>query len=197
MAVRSTLPWPLRWVLAAMGVFLVQKTAQFGQDSLLAGPLDETASGYGLLARVEDLVARNKGGKAFVTLAEGESLCAPSLVQGGGVMRLAGQDGSDLKQLVEAILAVASHLQLKVVAEGVETASQLSFLQTHKCDEYQGFLTSRAVMPDEFETLLASQTALGRVGEADDVGCMIAGLLSDDHRWVNAQNIEVAGGYII
>lgn len=50
---------------------------------------------------------------------------------------------------------------------------------------------------DEFEALLASQTALGRVGEPDDVGCMIASLLSDDNRWVNAQNIEVAGGYII
>ncbi|MBZ9649782.1 SDR family oxidoreductase [Sphingobium sp. 3R8] len=50
---------------------------------------------------------------------------------------------------------------------------------------------------DEFEALLASQTALGRVGEPEDVGCLVAGLLSDDHRWVNAQNIEVAGGYII
>jgi NAD(P)-dependent dehydrogenase (short-subunit alcohol dehydrogenase family) len=50
---------------------------------------------------------------------------------------------------------------------------------------------------DEFEALLASQTALGRVGQPDDVGGLIAGLLSDDHRWVNAQNIEAAGGYII
>lgn len=52
-------------------------------------------------------------------------------------------------------------------------------------------------MSKEFETMLAGQTALGRVGEPDDVGCLIAGLLSDDHRWVNAQNIEVTGGYII
>ncbi|MDT7532040.1 SDR family oxidoreductase [Sphingobium sp. SA2] len=50
---------------------------------------------------------------------------------------------------------------------------------------------------DEFEAMLASQTALGRVGEPDDIGCMIASLLSDDNRWINAQNIEVAGGYII
>ncbi|PZV34964.1 SDR family NAD(P)-dependent oxidoreductase [Mesorhizobium kowhaii] len=50
---------------------------------------------------------------------------------------------------------------------------------------------------DEFEALLASQTALGRVGEPDDIGCMVASLLSDDNRWINAQNIEVAGGYII
>lgn len=50
---------------------------------------------------------------------------------------------------------------------------------------------------DEFEALLASQTALGRVGEPDDVGQVIAGLLSDEQAWVNAQSIEVAGGYVI
>ena len=50
---------------------------------------------------------------------------------------------------------------------------------------------------DEFEALLASQTALGRVGEPDDVGRVIAGLLSDDQVWVNAQSIEVAGGYLL
>jgi len=50
---------------------------------------------------------------------------------------------------------------------------------------------------DEFEALLASQTALGRVGEPDDVGRVIAGLLSEEQAWVNAQTIEVAGGYNI
>jgi NAD(P)-dependent dehydrogenase (short-subunit alcohol dehydrogenase family) len=50
---------------------------------------------------------------------------------------------------------------------------------------------------DEFEALLASQTALGRVGEPDDVGRVIASLLSDDNAWINAQSIEVAGGYVI
>ena len=50
---------------------------------------------------------------------------------------------------------------------------------------------------DEFEAMLAGQTALGRVGEPDDIGGVIASLLSDENRWINAQNIEVAGGYII
>lgn len=50
---------------------------------------------------------------------------------------------------------------------------------------------------DEFETLLAGQTALGRVGEPDDVAGAIASLLSDDSRWINAQNIEVSGGYMV
>lgn len=50
---------------------------------------------------------------------------------------------------------------------------------------------------DEFETLLAGQTALGRVGEPDDVGRVVASLLSNDTSWINAQTIEVAGGYVI
>lgn len=46
----------------------------------------------------------------------------------------------------------------------------------------------------EVNKMVASHTALGRVGVPDDVGPVIAGLLSDDFGWVNAQRIEVAGG---
>jgi NAD(P)-dependent dehydrogenase (short-subunit alcohol dehydrogenase family) len=49
----------------------------------------------------------------------------------------------------------------------------------------------------EFEALLASQTALGRVGEAEEVGRVIACLLTDELGWVNGQSIEVGGGYCI
>ncbi|WP_342051439.1 MULTISPECIES: SDR family NAD(P)-dependent oxidoreductase [unclassified Cupriavidus] len=49
----------------------------------------------------------------------------------------------------------------------------------------------------DFEALLASQTALGRVGEPDEVARVIANLLSADGGWINAQSIEVAGGYNI
>ncbi len=41
---------------------------------------------------------------------------------------------------------------------------------------------------------VGKMTALGRAGEPDDIGPMIAALLSDDNRWVNAQRIEVSGG---
>jgi NAD(P)-dependent dehydrogenase (short-subunit alcohol dehydrogenase family) len=41
---------------------------------------------------------------------------------------------------------------------------------------------------------VAEMTALGRVGEPDDIGPMIASLLAEDNRWVNAQRIEVSGG---
>lgn len=43
----------------------------------------------------------------------------------------------------------------------------------------------------------AEMTALGRVGVPDDIGPMIASLLGEDNRWVNAQRIEVSGGQLI
>ncbi|AZO47676.1 MAG: SDR family oxidoreductase [Mesorhizobium sp.] len=46
----------------------------------------------------------------------------------------------------------------------------------------------------EINRMVAGVTALGRAGVADDIGPMIASLLSQDNRWVNAQRIEVSGG---
>jgi NAD(P)-dependent dehydrogenase (short-subunit alcohol dehydrogenase family) len=45
--------------------------------------------------------------------------------------------------------------------------------------------------------IFAEMTALGRVGVPDDIGPMIASLISEDNRWVNAQRIEVSGGQAI
>jgi NAD(P)-dependent dehydrogenase (short-subunit alcohol dehydrogenase family) len=42
---------------------------------------------------------------------------------------------------------------------------------------------------------IAANTALGRLGEPDDVGMVIATLVSEESRWITAQNIEVSGGY--
>ncbi|MGO4761819.1 SDR family oxidoreductase [Cupriavidus sp. 2KB_3] len=46
----------------------------------------------------------------------------------------------------------------------------------------------------ELNQSFAAMTALGRVGVPDDIGPMIASLLSADNRWINAQRIEVSGG---
>jgi len=45
-------------------------------------------------------------------------------------------------------------LNLRVVAEGVETPEELAFLQAHDCDEAQGFLFSRPLPPHQFAQLL-------------------------------------------
>lgn len=49
----------------------------------------------------------------------------------------------------------------------------------------------------ELNGYIASQTALGRVGQPDDIGGVVAFLCSDDAKWVNAQRIEVSGGMLI
>jgi NAD(P)-dependent dehydrogenase (short-subunit alcohol dehydrogenase family) len=44
---------------------------------------------------------------------------------------------------------------------------------------------------------IASQTALGRVGRPDDIGGVVASLLSPENRWINAQRIEASGGMFL
>jgi NAD(P)-dependent dehydrogenase (short-subunit alcohol dehydrogenase family) len=51
-------------------------------------------------------------------------------------------------------------------------------------------------LPDLNKTF-AEMIALGRVGVPDDIGPMIANLLTEDNRWINAQRIEVSGGQVI
>jgi EAL domain-containing protein (putative c-di-GMP-specific phosphodiesterase class I) len=56
-------------------------------------------------------------------------------------------------------VSLAHGLQLKVVAEGVETAAQLDALRALGCDEYQGFYCSPALPAQEFEMLMRVMAA--------------------------------------
>jgi EAL domain-containing protein (putative c-di-GMP-specific phosphodiesterase class I) len=61
----------------------------------------------------------------------------------------------DAAALVMAIVTLAHNLRLDVVAEGVETAEQLKFLQLLGCDEVQGYLFSKSLPAEELEQVLA------------------------------------------
>ncbi|HEY9041747.1 MAG TPA: SDR family oxidoreductase [Rheinheimera sp.] len=50
---------------------------------------------------------------------------------------------------------------------------------------------------DSVNQYLASQTALGRVGQADDIGGVVSLLLSEQAGWINAQRIEASGGMFL
>ena len=81
------------------------------------------SGGYGFLATVEDMTSRLKGGKAFVTLNEGETVCRPALVSGGMVVRLAAPDGTVLAPPTaleggEAQAALAPATQVCCVSSG-------------------------------------------------------------------------------
>ncbi|MEH7254539.1 EAL domain-containing protein [Neobacillus niacini] len=56
--------------------------------------------------------------------------------------------------IAKSIIYMAKGLQIRVVAEGVETIQQLKVLQKEQCQEIQGYLFSHPVPVDEFETLL-------------------------------------------
>ena len=69
----------------------------------------------------------------------------------------------DETTIVTAVISMGRSLKLRVVAEGVETQEELAFLQAHQCDEAQGYLFSRPLLPEQFAKLLAtgiSQTVL-------------------------------------
>jgi len=87
--------------------------------------LDDFGTGYSNLAYLKRLpVDRIKVDREFVADLESD-----------GEHRL----------LLEAILAMARGLGLRVVAEGVECQAQLDFLEQHGCNEVQGFLIARPV----------------------------------------------------
>jgi EAL domain-containing protein (putative c-di-GMP-specific phosphodiesterase class I) len=58
-------------------------------------------------------------------------------------------DNQDDMEITSAVIAMAHNLKLKVVAEGVETAEQLSFLRRHRCDVGQGYLFDRPIPGNE------------------------------------------------
>lgn len=61
---------------------------------------------------------------------------------------------SNAEGIIKAIIAMAHSLNIDVVAEGVETEEQLTFLMEHECDKIQGYLISRPVPDKEFTELL-------------------------------------------
>jgi diguanylate cyclase (GGDEF)-like protein/PAS domain S-box-containing protein len=64
----------------------------------------------------------------------------------------AGEDTA----IVTAVIGMARSLNLRVIAEGVETREELEFLHANQCDEVQGYYFSRPVVPEQFAELLKS-----------------------------------------
>jgi diguanylate cyclase (GGDEF)-like protein len=78
-------------------------------------------------------------------------------------IRASGDDAT----IVAAVISMARSLNLRVVAEGVEEAEELAFLQDLECDEAQGYLFSRAVPAHDFASLLRSGLSVGATSSGD------------------------------
>lgn len=73
-------------------------------------------------------------------------------------------DAGDDALLTAGILAIASSLGRKTVAEGIETSEQMAFLSAHPCDEVQGFLFSEALSAADFEAYHTESVVVGSSG---------------------------------
>ncbi|WP_298445372.1 EAL domain-containing protein [uncultured Ferrimonas sp.] len=64
------------------------------------------------------------------------------------------EHSKESRQIVPAIIAMGKALNMSITAEGVENGYQEQFLRTHLCDEIQGFLYSKAIPAQQFESKL-------------------------------------------
>ena len=71
-----------------------------------------------------------------------------------------GRDQRD-RSIARAVIAMAKKLELRVIAEGVETDEQLAFLKANQCDEAQGYFIGRPMPPDSIAAIMRSRRAAG------------------------------------
>lgn len=79
------------------------------------------------------------------------------------IRQIAHSDGTSI---VSAIISMGRNLGLRIVAEGVETKEELTFLKSQQCDEGQGYYFSRPVPAEAFAELLK----VARIGEPEICG---------------------------
>ena len=96
--------------------------------------IDDFGTGYSSLNSLKTFpVARLKIDKSFIN-------------------NLASDDSD--KAVASAVISLGQKLNLKVIAEGVETAEQVAFLRANNCDEIQGYFFSRPIEPSALADLL-------------------------------------------
>ena len=96
-------------------------------------------------------------GTGYSSLAQLKRFPIDTLKVDRSFIRDIPRDAED-KAITEAIIAMGRTLSLTVIAEGVETEEQKTFLREHACDQMQGFYFSKPVAPELFADLLRRHT---------------------------------------
>ena len=122
-------------------------------ESALMGTLDATPESLDGLSLLGIALALDDFGTGYSSLSYLRRLPVRTLKIDRSFIADIPNDGT-AAALADSIISMAHGLRLKVVAEGVETESQLTRLQSYGCDEIQGFLISRPVTADEFTAML-------------------------------------------
>lgn len=143
----------LRRALADSGFAPDRLTLEITEQSLI-GDFEACAAALQELAGDGVRVALDDFGTGFSNFRNVKALPLDALKLDGSLVRDIAADPRD-RAIVAAIIAMAHALDLKVVAEGVETPEQLQALADQGCHLFQGFLRSGPLSPEAFAELAA------------------------------------------
>jgi diguanylate cyclase (GGDEF)-like protein/PAS domain S-box-containing protein len=146
---------------------LVQRVAQALEDSGLAAEWLELEVTEGVIMRdLQQAVAKmaelramgvslsiDDFGTGYSSLSALKSFPISTLKIDKSFVRDLGSSAGD-EAIASSIIGLAHRLKLRVIAEGVETEQQRSFLRENGCDEMQGYLFSRPLPPEQLRKLL-------------------------------------------
>ena len=111
------------------------------------------------MRRLRDLglrLAVDDFGTGYSSLAQLKRFPIDVLKIDQGFVRDIPQSSDDMA-ISAAIIAMGHSMDLRVLAEGVETAEQLAFLRERGCDSYQGYFCSRPVPAEAFAAMVRAQ----------------------------------------
>lgn len=118
-------------------------------ETIIIDQVNESIAKIAELRRMGIRFAVDDFGTGYSSLAYLKQLPLDTLKIDQAFVRDLNTDPNDAA-IVEAILAMARHLDLTVIAEGVETREQLAFLRSHGCHFYQGYLARPPISELEF-----------------------------------------------
>ena len=121
-------------------------------ETLLLDNVEETIEKMQLLKQSGINFAMDDFGTGYSSLSYLKLLPLTQLKIDQSFVRDIGTDPNDAA-IVKTIIAMADSLGLEIIAEGVENETQLQYLIHHGCQNFQGYLFSRPIEREQFETL--------------------------------------------
>jgi diguanylate cyclase (GGDEF)-like protein/PAS domain S-box-containing protein len=127
-------------------------------ESLIMRDLAQSVGKMGELKAMGVALSIDDFGTGYSSLSALKSFPISSLkIDKSFVSELA--DNPDDQAIAMAVISLGHKLNLRVIAEGVETEQQFRFLRENECDEMQGYLFSPPVTPDQIAAMLGTQAA--------------------------------------
>ncbi|VAX10772.1 diguanylate cyclase/phosphodiesterase (GGDEF & EAL domains) with PAS/PAC sensor(s) [hydrothermal vent metagenome] len=122
-------------------------------ENLLLTDIEDTANKMNQLKELGVLIAVDDFGTGYSSLSYIKRLPLDILKIDRSFVRDVNDDPNDAG-IVDTIIAMARHMELDIIAEGVETREQLNFLIARDCNRFQGYYFSRPLPEDELLPLL-------------------------------------------